>query len=225
MFAVGLIARKTAPPIVPTTAYLNPTVGTATTPDPGPLTATFTIVFRVQGPSTSTGTVTAQYETSGQFSWAVKRLNTDGRLNVQTSANGTSLAGNALVTAGAVTAGVDEYLAVSVTLNNGSGFQAIAVKRSTNLGVSYTQVGTTTVATNVPWDSTSVVRVGADTGGGSNKWNGRIFAVEMRDGLDPVAGTVLWRFNAADYPGTGTTYVDPRGRTWTLTSASAIVPS
>ena len=42
--------------------------------------------------------------------------------------------------------------------------------------------------------------------------------------LQPVASQLLWRFDANDYPGTGTSYVDPRGRTWTLTSASAITP-
>lgn len=40
----------------------------------------------------------------------------------------------------------------------------------------------------------------------------------------PQADAVVWRFDASDYPGTGTSYVDPRGRTWTLSAAGAIVP-
>jgi hypothetical protein len=40
--------------------------------------------------------------------------------------------------------------------------------------------------------------------------------------LETLAGAVIWRFDANDYPGTGTSYVDPRGRTWTLTSAAAV---
>lgn len=39
-----------------------------------------------------------------------------------------------------------------------------------------------------------------------------------------TAGTV-WKFDAGDYPGTGTSYTDPRGRVWTLTSAAAITPT
>jgi hypothetical protein len=40
--------------------------------------------------------------------------------------------------------------------------------------------------------------------------------------VQPQADRVVWRFDANDYPGTGTTYVDPRGRTWTLSAAGAI---
>jgi hypothetical protein len=35
---------------------------------------------------------------------------------------------------------------------------------------------------------------------------------------------LVWRFDANEYPGTGMSYVDPRGRTWTLTNAAAIKP-
>ena len=59
-------------------------------------------------------------------------------------------------------------------------------------------------------------------GSGYVGWGGRIHYVELRTGLNPAAGSVLWRFDANDYPGTGTVYTDPRGRTWTLTSAAAI---
>ena len=78
--------------------------------------------------------------------------------------------------------------------------------------------------TVIPFDSTGVVRVGAHTVS-TEPWLGRIYSVELRTGLDPLAGAVLWRFDADDYPGTGTVYTDPRGRTWTLTSASAITPA
>jgi len=42
--------------------------------------------------------------------------------------------------------------------------------------------------------------------------------------VQPQPDRVVWRFDANDYPGTGTSYVDPRGRTWTLSAAGAIVP-
>lgn len=40
--------------------------------------------------------------------------------------------------------------------------------------------------------------------------------------VQPIPDRLVWRFDAKDYPGTGTTYVDPRGRTWTLSAAGAI---
>jgi hypothetical protein len=40
--------------------------------------------------------------------------------------------------------------------------------------------------------------------------------------VQPQADQVVWRFDAEDYPGTGLSYVDPRGRTWTLSAAGAI---
>jgi hypothetical protein len=42
--------------------------------------------------------------------------------------------------------------------------------------------------------------------------------------VQPQPDAVVWRFDANDYPGTGTSYVDPRGRTWTLSAAGAIMP-
>jgi len=40
--------------------------------------------------------------------------------------------------------------------------------------------------------------------------------------VQPQADSVVWRFDAKDWPGTGLSYVDPRGRTWTLSAAGAI---
>ena len=52
---------------------------------------------------------------------------------------------------------------------------------------------------------------------------GRIYWAQL-ERLDPSGNPagVIWRFDANDYPGTGTVYTDPRGRTWTLSSSSAI---
>lgn len=44
--------------------------------------------------------------------------------------------------------------------------------------------------------------------------------------LQPAASRVLWRFDASEFPGgAATSYVDPRGRTWTLSAAGAIAPA
>jgi hypothetical protein len=40
-----------------------------------------------------------------------------------------------------------------------------------------------------------------------------------------ISGRTMWKFDAEDYPGTGTVYTDPRGRAWTLTDAAAIAKS
>lgn len=42
--------------------------------------------------------------------------------------------------------------------------------------------------------------------------------------VQPQPDVVMWRFDANEYPGTGTSYVDPRGRTWTLSVAGVITP-
>jgi hypothetical protein len=43
--------------------------------------------------------------------------------------------------------------------------------------------------------------------------------------VQPQPDSVVWRFDANEYPGTGTVYTDPRGRTWTLSTAGTITPS
>ena len=91
-----------------------------------------------------------------------------------------------------------------------------------NLADSWVAGVSATFTKVVPFDSSSVMRIGQYPGGSMWSAGDRIYSVELRTGLDPAAGTVLWRFDANDYPGTGTSYADPRGRTWTLTNALAI---
>ena len=40
-----------------------------------------------------------------------------------------------------------------------------------------------------------------------------------------AANQVVWRFDADDYPGTDTSWVDPRGRPWSVTNAAAVIPT
>ena len=54
------------------------------------------------------------------------------------------------------------------------------------------------------FDVTTLLQVGGLFSAGS-----RLYSAEMRTGLDPAAGTVLWRFDASEYPGTGLSYTDP----------------
>lgn len=59
-----------------------------------------------------------------------------------------------------------------------------------------------------------------------NGWRGRIYWVQMET-LDASGNPdeLIWRFDADEYPGTGTTYVDPRGRSWTLATGATITPA
>lgn len=210
-----------AVPYVP--GYLTPTVGTVTTPDPGPLPNQCTFVFKVRGPGTGNGVVAAQYEASGQFSWSLTRIPPSGNLFANVSPTGTATGQqSANMPSQAVTA-ADEFLACSFNFNDGAGNRRYQPHTSPD-GIAWTPRTVSTAATIAPFDSNSIMRVGARSGGATERFDGRIYWVELRTGLDPAAGAVVWRFDADDYPGTGTTYTDPRGRTWTLTNAAAITP-
>jgi hypothetical protein len=207
-------------------AYLTPTVGTATTPDPVTLPNDHVIVMRVRGPAPDTTpssqTVCAQYETDPQRSWLLRR-SIGSALIWTVTPTGTAAGATGRSIPSSLPSMTDERLALAVQLNDGAGTSKLQVLTSdggpwSNLGAAGTW------PTIVPIDSTGLVRIGAYSGTG-DLFKGIIYSVEMRSGLDPAAGTVLWRFDANDYPGGGvTSYVDPRGRTWTLTNAAAITP-
>jgi hypothetical protein len=42
--------------------------------------------------------------------------------------------------------------------------------------------------------------------------------------MDPTAGSIIWKFDANEYPGTGDSYTDPRGIVWGMTAPGSIVP-
>lgn len=44
---------------------------------------------------------------------------------------------------------------------------------------------------------------------------------QLNAAANPIA--TLWRFDAAEYPGTGLAYTDPRGRVWSLSASGSIV--
>lgn len=75
-------------------------------------------------------------------------------------------------------------------------------------------------ATGVPPlfpDSAAAVKVG------DAAMSARIYWAQLEKLDAQNVPTLIWRFDAAEYPGTGTSYLDPRDRIWTLTSATAIV--
>ena len=203
--------------------HLTPMVGTVTTPDPGPLPAEYTFVFTVQGPTGATGTVAAQSENhASDRSWTLIRRNNDGGITYTAYATG---AATPTVPRTNQIVGVTpepQTLAMALKTTDGVNGQSTAWQYINGAWTA----GTTGAATGtfVTKDSALVVRIGGITNA-ATRFDGRIYNVELRSGLTPTGGTVLWRFDAAEYPGTGTSYVDPRGRTWTLTTASAITPT
>lgn len=210
------------PKIVPEAAYLTPTIGTATTPDPGPLPNPCTFVFKVRGPiGTSGQRIVSHWPTAGNLSWTLYRRNDLNRIGALVSADGTTTALQIEPSSPIVTHEI-EHLAYSLTSDNG----ANSVARSWGSpdgGATWQPLAPLSGARVTPFDSTGPVRIGAQ-GTATALWDDRIYSVELRTGLDPAAGAVVWRFDADDYPGTGTVYTDPRGRQWTLTSAAAITP-
>ena len=200
----------------PLAAYLTPTVGTATTPDPGVPPNDCTFVYKVRanlaGPDQN---IVAQFEGAPNNSWGLHTSPNEPSVYWYTSNNGTNLTLAGTITVPRIFTAVDEWHSLSVSSTTLTG------RKSIDGGVTWTQIGTTPNTQPTLFDSSSVMRVGLGAGG-LGVYQGRIYSVELRSGLDPAAGSVLWKFDANDYPGTGTSYTDPRGRTWTLTSASAI---
>ena len=210
----------------PLPPHLVPTVGIVSTPDPGLIPTECVVVakFYVTAWNDSINTDIV-YHGNGGGSMAWRWAFYGGLLYAQIypdawtgrpdwSANSTDL------TNAGVTPGHDIWMAVTFDLDNGAGAIAVRPYVSTN-GTTYTPIAATTTQTpNVTntFDTADPLRVG-----GNDKLNGRIYWAELRSGLNPVAGTIQWRFDAAEYPGTGLSYVDPRGKTWTLSNASAIV--
>ena len=72
--------------------------------------------------------------------------------------------------------------------------------------------------TGLAFSATEHVVIGgnqATSAGWPTVWRGRIYWVEMRSGLVPGQGALLWRFDASEYPGGNVaTWTDPRGRVW-----------
>ena len=89
-------------------------------------------------------------------------------------------------------------------------------------GTTWTQITSTgtTRAPEPPQVSSVPVGFGREGYGSSPK--GHIFWIEMRQGLTPGEGDLIWRFDANDV--TGDTYTDPRGREWSVTQAAVVEP-
>jgi hypothetical protein len=202
---------QAANPVIPAgEPYLAPVYGTVSTPDPGPLPDDCTFIMRV---SHQTGNGQAVFGQWGdpQSSFILYR-GINGGHQLQFSNTGT--AGPTLTLFLPV---VDQNVpdVVAVTVHASVTPTVVTALRRT--GSTWTEIA----QSNSPdidraFDSNRTLDIGG--------WfDGRIYSVELRTGLDPTAGTVVWRFDAADYRGLSP-YIDPRGRTWTVNWTGATPP-
>jgi hypothetical protein len=203
--------------------YLTPTVGTVSTPDTPDLTIsgnvriTAKLRFQPPGPWQQVAAQADQF-TAGLWSTYVHPgyfPPGGAAVALYTHDNWPAL----------YPANADTYFGVEFRLN----YQGAMWHRAlvSNDGGSWT-VGGPNPAWAVPEpptaafnNSTQPLIVGAlgDYATGRIYW---VQAEQLDANFNPTG--VIWRFDADDYPGTGTSYVDPRGRTWTLAAAGAITP-
>jgi hypothetical protein len=91
-----------------------------------------------------------------------------------------------------------EATALSVWLND-AGTTRFQPKRYNPTTLLWENVGSGTTATyTAPFDSNAAVYIGEN--GSTEPFNGAIYWVEMRTGLDPAGGNLLWRYGANDLP-------------------------
>lgn len=95
-----------------------------------------------------------------------------------------------------------------------------------NIGAGWVSVGTATGTPGAMYGGgTNPVRIGQldNDGTWSSQWIGRLRFVECRTGMDPSAGTIIWRFDPAEHPPGSTDWTDPRGLRWIIRNPKAII--
>jgi hypothetical protein len=197
-----------------TNSYMDCTVGTVTTVDPGVPPAQTIILAKLRGPVTGNKTICAQALNTGNLmSWGLRRGS--AQMIYTAYATGTT-SGSSRAPAAPAPTQADEYIGIAVD-------RAVSGQTYTSTnGTSWTAGASAAGVTSTPFDTTVDLKIGtSEYQIGLPIWDSRIYWCEMRTGLSPTGGTVLWRFDANDHV-SGTTWTDPRGRTWTLTTAAAI---
>ena len=200
--------------------YLTPTVGLVSSPDPGPITTDLTLTARIR----KTDFTTSAYIATHPDAWTLWFY--DGYLIFShisnTGVNSTEYVMTPEQTLASFPPGQDLRIGVKFQRNDGTGrTQAVAITSAD--GITWTPIGGPPVwATPNPAVTAFADVAGPMYVGSPIPLVDRIYSAEMRTGLNPTGGTLLWRFDANDYSGVGTSYTDPRNRTWTLSSAASI---
>ena len=125
----------------------------------------------------------------------------------------------------------DVYVGVKIQ-RNVSGVSRAQAIRSLDGGVTWQDYGTAKTGTAISstFNSTGGLTIGIPPDGeGTANFKGRVYWIEMRQGIVPGAGTPIFRFDASDAPpATTTSWTDIArpgftARTWTLSNATMLV--
>lgn len=208
--AVDMVALVTMPEIAPdrTGGYLS--VGTVTTPDTADMAITGKVRLSWGGRITSMGT---------GFPWLLNKTGTTRELMVYLYAPSTF---QAFSTNGVSTANVDVGVPTgTLNVDHTWGIEFTPGSTAYTTIIDGTRANMVAGAPMMATHTNAAVQLSGNITGAVTRvyW----MQLEKLDAQGNPSG-VIWRFDANDYPGTGTTYIDPRGRTWTLSAASAITP-
>lgn len=206
----------------------------ASTPDASPVSITGDIDIRVKAnladwtPSAAQDLV-SKYGQAGNKSFRFY-VDTDGTLNLATTAAGTTMLTATSTAAPTVSNAADLWVRTTLDCDNGSSQHVVKFYTSAD-GVTWTQLGSTvTVATaNSIFDGTAPLEIGSNTGGTANNLAGRIYRVILMSG---IAGTTVFDADfttqAGEYFQESSSYaawVTVYGRaTWAVGGASAVAP-
>jgi hypothetical protein len=200
--------------------WLNGLTGQVTTPDTANLTITAdsTITARVRFAAvTQTQGIVGQWGTSGTLSWLFYVQN-DNTLRFSWSANGTaanhitgpSLGALADANARPTVATADAFVGIKVDVGSTS-YQFL----QSSDGVTWVNFGSavTGPAMAATFNVAMPLTVGSQNAGVA-PFRGRIYWTEMRTGLSPTGGTVVFRSDISDWR-SGATFTS-NARTWTV---------
>lgn len=146
------------------------------------------------------------------------QLETDGKLSLLWSADGTAINQRSSSASVGAADGSTKFVRVTLDVDDGAGNHVIKFWTSDD-GASWTQLGTTTTVagTTSIYDSTQALELGAYTGG-DHYVAGKIYTAEIRNGID---GTVVARFDAGASAEPYATLVSSTGETWTLNRSTS----
>ena len=211
------------------TPSLRPAVSRATTPDPftGWPTTGFVWVFKIRGPqsgSSASQTIASQNLQSPNWSFDLIRKGDTGQIVHVSHGSGTQYPSQSLIyltPPAGVNRNAAQYLAVSYVKDT----MISRAYESTDGGVTYPEVSSSSAGSSVGMSDSPDPMVIGGTGPGAtyptNIFDDAIYWVELRTGTDPKGGTILFRFDLDNYV-SGTSWVDARGKTWTVSNAAAV---
>lgn len=149
-------------------------------------------------------------------------ISTDGRLNFNVSGNGTAynLVNNASTLPLGIADASPKWL--RCTLATGTGGWILYTSDN---GTIWTTVGSGTGTAGAIFDSTSILHIGANFGGGANNLTGNVYYAEVRNG---IAGTIVANPDFSTRPwdvgeSNGTTGGDAAGNVWTISGTGAVI--